>query len=418
MPNQGNSFVNNFSPYLQNTTDIITNAIITRAKEKRDREALQNLFKKVEETQGNMGNISTGFDPNDIKEVLGETVPQTINTPRPISPLPVQNSQSNNLLMPGTGRGNSRGTQNSGYAPFNGSPEPQNNLPYKSTYDSTNLTPETLKALMALSMTDSTQGKGGTGYNPITPQKPTGQQANVDVSKLGGTTTYEEQAPSDFMLGDVLPQEERYKRANQQVSDFIVNALEDPNIDMNRLKLIANEFGQQAATMKPKEFEPFNLPEGTKRAVGLKKEVKEDEDPYEWVENPKDVPPKDVKDEKVDSYTGMDGYSHTIYKKADGTQYEVKGDEKVKTPASGDSAAWARLYYDMQKDRTKKVKENRQKQSEYNVIMGSPFVDMKDLVAQGFDLSPEEAKYGGAYVVTEIIKGQPNVRLNLSYQQM
>ena len=50
--------------------------------------------------------------------------------------------------------------------------------------------------------------------------------------------------------------------------------------------------------------------------------------------------------------------------------------------------------------------------------MGSPFVDMKDLVAQGFDLSPEEAKYGGAYVVTEIIKGQPNVRLIFDDQQL
>ena len=319
----GQGVYKGFSPYIGQISDMISSAIIQNAKRKREQEALAGLLDRYTKSQSNINERYKTGEPTTIPG--GE-----VTTPN-ISALPTQNvssmGRSADFNIP---RGTESSTYNLNERPQNRmvsnilNPnaipiEPQSGNSYRPTNKIMDISVEDLRKL---ANSDIELPEGGIRRNAP-------QQGIVPDTTM--------QMPDDIFLGDIseIPQEERYGRAVNEANTFLAQGLSDQDLDLGRLQLLADALNQQAAGLKPKEFEPFSMSPGEKRAVRLKKNPQPGEDPYEWVENPKPIEPESKEDIKVQDWVGSDLFPRTQYKRANPQEgeepyYTVKGDTRVR----------------------------------------------------------------------------------------
>lgn len=256
--------------------------------------------------------------------------------------------------------------------------------------------------------------EGGKVSNPFMPSNqkperislsgktPTGMNLNLNIPE--GKQPDELPVAPETQTRVVTP-EEKYNEAQGNFGNFLGDVsklIMNPDVDANqiaRVDALTNLAKLSSDRMKPKEGETFNLSQGEKRFYkdpsGKIKEI---------AFNPKQETTSS-KTEKKDFKVSEDGfYMYWDDQANNGIGDWVKTSQKApKEKGTGESVGWARLFYEMNKDNKKEDSEKNQKQAKYNAIMGSPFVEMKDLVEQGL-VSAEDTelpKYGGAYVVRD-----------------
>ena len=311
-------FLSGFTPRLVDIANDMDAKRKERIKREQERKALASLFDRYTKSQSNINERYKTGEPTTIPG--GE-----VTTPN-ISALPTQNvssmGRSADFNIP---RGTESSTYNLNERPQNRmvsnilNPnaipiEPQSGNSYRPTNKIMDISVEDLRKL---ANSDIELPEGGIRRNAP-------QQGIVPDTTM--------QMPDDIFLGDIseIPQEERYGKAVNEANTFLAQGLSDQDLNLGRLQVLANALNQQAAGLKPKEFEPFSMSPGEKRAVRLKKNPQPGEDPYEWVENPKPIEPESKEDIKVQDWVGSDLFPRTQYKRPDGTTYTIKGDTRVR----------------------------------------------------------------------------------------
>jgi hypothetical protein len=268
-------FLSGFTPRLVDIANDMDAKRKERIKREQERKALASLLDRYTKSQSNINERYKTGEPTTIPG--GE-----VTTPN-ISALPTQNvssmGRSADFNIP---RGTESSTYNLNERPQNRmvsnilNPnaipiEPQSGNSYRPTNKIMDISVEDLRKL---ANSDIELPEGGIRRNAP-------QQGIVPDTTM--------QMPDDIFLGDIseIPQEERYGKAVNEANTFLAQGLSDQDLDLGRLQVLANALNQKAAGLKPKEFEPFSMSPGEKRAVRLKKNPQPGEDPYEWVENPK-----------------------------------------------------------------------------------------------------------------------------------
>lgn len=184
-------------------------------------------------------------------------------------------------------------------------------------------------------------------------------------------------APADFMLGDILEPTERKRRASRTVDDFIVQSLMNQDLDTERFNILARQLAQKENEFQPTKFEPFNLSPGERRYLT----------PDKFVENPKPETPK----EKV------------VFEK-DYPEYKLIGYGTGETDDNGNPVItkWGSVKYkDLPASTGSDETKNKQAQEKYNVIMGSTFVPMEQLLNQGLMYPEDTAAQSAIFKVSD-----------------
>jgi uncharacterized protein YnzC (UPF0291/DUF896 family) len=259
----GRGLYEGLSPHLQGITDQIINSINENAKKKRDQQALEQLYSLYNTANTN---INERYKEESGTTLPNETTTQTMNIPAPPSQLPVQNVVGNNLSNRELAQSPipRQGTQNF--------IEPK--LSNGTTYNGSNIIPADLQNIL--------KNLDTVNQNTNIPSKPTNIQKN-----LGNTYSYEEETPSDYLLGDVteIPQGQRYQRGQQQLNDFISKGISNQDVDLGRLKILADVLSGQVEGLRPKERDIKEI--DPTKAAGYYDES------GRWVETRKPVTPKE-----------------------------------------------------------------------------------------------------------------------------
>lgn len=259
--------------------------------------------------------------------------------------------------------------------------------------------------------------EGGTVNNVFSPENMTGKRLGsktgmnlLDVVPEGQTGSIQDKIPE--IGGVTIPEtqteqvspKQRFDKAQTNRDDFInaiTSLLTNPNLDENTLSRIGSLSGvveKQTERMRPKEPTYFNLGEGQDAYS---------RDEYGNISKVASNPREQKKDFKVSE----DGYfMYWDNEKNDFVKTEYKA-PKTEKGQSGDSAAWANLFYRMKKDeetaKENKAKDEKKEQKRYNEIMESEWVPMDQLIEGKFVEDDHEfakkddaGKYkkGGAYL--------------------
>jgi hypothetical protein len=181
---------------------------------------------------------------------------------------------------------------------------------------------------------------------------------------------------------------QRYNTAQGESSNFLTNALKDPNVDYDRLNTLAKLLQGDVERIRPVAPSVIER-DPTKRYV--------ERDQYGNEKVIQEGMPKNT-DKEIDNFTGSDGHRYTTYMKPSGETYEKKSEARVRNESSS-------------KEAEKRTEKETLNQKRYNTIMASPYVGTKDLISQGLltedelkNLKSEDGKgykYGGGYVVRD-----------------
>jgi len=203
-----------------------------------------------------------------------------------------------------------------------------------------------------------------------------------DIKNVGQMSAAEDinnstNAPmTDYVLGDVLPPEERYKRSSAEVSNFAAQGLLNKNVDTQRLGGLTEVLSALANAGKPKPIEYFNLGPGDER----------------FMRDPNSGETKSVAKREKEKTFDIEGSFEN-----DDTGTIWTFDKNIgKMIDTG-------IKFERTKNKTeeKKAEEDKTNQEIYNNILASPWVKSSDLINQGLMDKKDTSigKYGGAYVV-------------------
>lgn len=229
---------------------------------------------------------------------------------------------------------------------------------------------------------------------------PRGMNLNVNIP--GGMQPPITEPTAPDIQTEIKPQEERYQEAQNNYSSFlseIAPLIMNPNIEqqqIDRANVLSNLAKIQTEALKPKEDAYFDLNQGERR-YRLNPTTKKIE---EVAYNPKQETTS-TRTEKKDFKVSEDGYY--MYWD-DGKNDWVKTSQKApKEKGDANSVGWARLFYEMDKDKEELSKKKKESQGKYNSIMGSTFLSSDELVKQGLLKSNDDRvkDFGGAYVVRD-----------------
>lgn len=199
--------------------------------------------------------------------------------------------------------------------------------------------------------------------------------------------------------------QDRYNKAknNQRYfEDALLKQTLDPKTSDKQLSRInvLNELAKRRTDeMNPnKNTSYFDLGAGQKR-YRMNSETGKVE---EVADNPKDFAER--KPDKKDFKISEDGfYIFWDDAKNDWVKTSQKAPSKDTKGSSGESSGWARLFWEMNKDKDNKDQKKYDNQGKYNALMGSTFVDIEGLKKRGLlkDDDEEAKNFGGAYLVRD-----------------